>query len=109
VWFGPSITASEERELMSFLGAHNGVAILCWPRDSAHLEHLAQVVSLNGMLRCHGSGRRSDACPHSIPTDGLDQYAAEPKLDGWRVTVGVEPGAVTVRTCRGPDHRPVFG
>jgi dihydrofolate reductase len=32
--------------------------------------------------RCHGSGRRSDTCPQGIPTDGLDQYAAEPKLDG---------------------------
>lgn len=36
-----------------------------------------------------------------IPTDGLDRYAAEPKLGGWRVTVGIEPGSVTIRTRRG--------
>jgi ATP-dependent DNA ligase len=38
-----------------------------------------------------------------IPGDGLDLYAAEPKLDSWRVAVGVEPGAVTLRTRRARD------
>src|SRR4051812_17719102 len=36
-----------------------------------------------------------------IPTDSLEQYAAEPKLDGWRAILAVEPGAVTIRTRRG--------
>ncbi len=46
-----------------------------------------------------------------IPTDRLDRYACEPKLDGWRVTVGIEPGSVTIRTRRGrniTDQLPEF-
>jgi hypothetical protein len=35
--------SSLERELMGFLGAHHGVAILHWPRDASRVEHLAQV------------------------------------------------------------------
>lgn len=42
VWFGPVVPDSVERDFMSFLGAHNGVAVLTWPRDRAHLEHLAR-------------------------------------------------------------------
>ena len=38
----------------------------------------------------------SEAVPIS-----LEQYAAEPKLDGWRAIVAVEHGSVTIRTRRG--------
>jgi hypothetical protein len=34
VWFGPMGSASFEREMLSYLGSHNGVAVLQWPRDS---------------------------------------------------------------------------
>lgn len=41
-----------------------------------------------------------------VPAGSLDGWAVEPKLDGWRVTVAVDPGlpgGVAVRTRRG--HR----
>jgi hypothetical protein len=40
-WFGPGMPASLERELIAFLGAHHGVAIVHWPRDASRVEHLA--------------------------------------------------------------------
>jgi hypothetical protein len=33
VWFGPKGSASFEREMLGYLGSHNGVAVLQWPRD----------------------------------------------------------------------------
>jgi hypothetical protein len=33
VWFGPSGSKSFERDMFAYLGAHNGVAVLQWPRD----------------------------------------------------------------------------
>jgi hypothetical protein len=42
VWFGAFVPDSLEREFMEFLGTHNGVAVLTWPRDAAHAEHLAR-------------------------------------------------------------------
>jgi hypothetical protein len=33
VWFGPGGSASFEREMLGYLGSHNGVAVLQWPRD----------------------------------------------------------------------------
>ena len=40
VWFGPFVPDSLEREFMAFLGTRCGVAVLTWPRDSEHAEHL---------------------------------------------------------------------
>ncbi len=43
VWFGPSGSDSFEREMLGFLGSHNGVAVLQWPRDlrrAARCAHL---------------------------------------------------------------------
>ncbi|MGA3147796.1 MAG: hypothetical protein ABSF33_09990 [Acidimicrobiales bacterium] len=34
VWFGPKHSESEERKLIAYLGSHNGVAVLQWPRDA---------------------------------------------------------------------------
>ena len=42
VWFGSFVPEHLERDFMAFLGAHNGVAVLTWPRDREHAEHLAQ-------------------------------------------------------------------
>jgi hypothetical protein len=42
VWFGPFVPDSLERDFMAFLGAHNGVAVLTWPCDRVHAEHLAR-------------------------------------------------------------------
>jgi hypothetical protein len=39
VWFGPTGSASFEREMLSYLGSHNGVAVLQWPRDVERASH----------------------------------------------------------------------
>src|ERR1700674_3754343 len=47
-----------------------------------------------------------------VPVDRLESYAAEPKLDGWRVSVSVESARVTVRTRHGreiTEKVPEFG
>ena len=38
-----------------------------------------------------------------LPTTTLDDWAVEPKLDGWRALVSVESGRLRVRTRRGRD------
>jgi len=38
VWFGPKGSEATERELIAFLGSHNGVAVLQWPRDAHRSE-----------------------------------------------------------------------
>lgn len=38
VWFGPKGCEATERELIAFLGSHNGVAALQWPRDAQRAE-----------------------------------------------------------------------
>lgn len=38
-----------------------------------------------------------------LPTTTLDDWAVEPKLDGWRALVSVESGRLRVRTRRGSD------
>ena len=40
VWFGPVVTPAEEREFIEHLAAEHGVAVCCWPRDAARVEHL---------------------------------------------------------------------
>lgn len=42
-WFGPMIAPAELGEMISFLGANNGVAVLVWPRDQHHLDRLDAV------------------------------------------------------------------
>src|ERR1700694_4358285 len=47
-----------------------------------------------------------------VPVDRLESYAAEPKLDGWRVSVSVESARVTVRARHGrevTEEVPEFG
>ena len=34
VWFGSKRSESEDRDLIAFLGTHNGTAVLQWPRDA---------------------------------------------------------------------------
>jgi bifunctional non-homologous end joining protein LigD len=38
-----------------------------------------------------------------LPTTTLDDWAVEPKLDGWRALISVEAGRLRVRTRRGRD------
>jgi hypothetical protein len=42
-WFGPLVNEWDLTDMLSFLGANNGVAVLAWPRDSRHLERLDAV------------------------------------------------------------------
>jgi len=53
-WFGPTLGGSQELELLAFLGAHNGVAVLQWPRDAGHVALLARV-GLPRLLLVHPS------------------------------------------------------
>jgi hypothetical protein len=41
VWFGPIVSASEEREFIDLLVTRHGVGVCCWPRDAVRVEHLA--------------------------------------------------------------------
>jgi hypothetical protein len=41
VWFGPVVTAAEERAFIEHLVSEHGVAVCCWPRDAVRVEHLA--------------------------------------------------------------------
>jgi hypothetical protein len=43
VWFGPKTSESFEREMAAFLGSHNGVAVLQWPRDVDRATHLREL------------------------------------------------------------------
>jgi hypothetical protein len=43
VWFGPRGPESVERELTRFLGLHNGVGVLQWPRDTDRAAHLSEL------------------------------------------------------------------
>jgi hypothetical protein len=42
-WFGPRTSESFEREMAGFLGSHNGVAVLQWPRDIERATHLHEL------------------------------------------------------------------
>jgi hypothetical protein len=42
VWFGPKHSESEERKLIAYLGSHNGVAVLQWPRDAERAERFLE-------------------------------------------------------------------
>ena len=52
VWFGPFVPDGLERDFMAFLGTHNGVAILTWPRDRAHCDHLTRAGLPRLLLVC---------------------------------------------------------
>ena len=43
VWFGPAVGEQLRQEFLAFLGSHNGVAVLQWPRDAEHVPALARV------------------------------------------------------------------
>jgi bifunctional non-homologous end joining protein LigD len=61
----------------------------------------------NGVRSFHRKSKVPDLTPmlaeRGLPTESLDRWAAEPKLDGWRVTVSVADGRVAVRTPPGHD------
>ena len=39
-WFGPDVGHHELDEMLAFLGANNGAAVLTWPRDRRHRDPL---------------------------------------------------------------------
>ena len=43
MWFGPVVPHSVTKGLIAELGAHQGVAVVHWPRDAGHVEHLARL------------------------------------------------------------------
>jgi hypothetical protein len=53
VWFGPKGLDSTERELITFLGSHNGVAVLQWPRDAGRSPRLCEL-GIRSLWLVHG-------------------------------------------------------
>jgi bifunctional non-homologous end joining protein LigD len=61
----------------------------------------------NAVTSFHHMSKVPDLAPmvaeSGLPAESLDRWVAEPKLDGWRVTVSVADGRVAVRTPPGHD------
>jgi len=64
-WFGPTVPRGTAKELMAFLGSHDGVAVVHWPRDVGIVRELAR----SGLPRLLLVANQSDAPPY----DGLLQ------------------------------------
>jgi len=56
VWFGPALGGHQASELLAFLGSHNGVAVLQWPRDEGQIPVLSRL-GLPRLLLVHLSAR----------------------------------------------------
>jgi len=65
VWFGPRVTPAEERDFIDHLVAERGVAVCCWPRDTALVRKLASA----------GIPRLLLVGPDAIPPDPAPQQA----------------------------------
>jgi hypothetical protein len=74
VWFGPGGSASFEREMLGYLGSHNGVAVLQWPRD---LERAARCGVLGIPTLCLVSDPKE---PISSPV-GLQEWLPSSATD----------------------------
>jgi len=79
VWFGRGLGGSEVQELLAFLGAHNGVAVLQWPRDAHHIDPLSKA-GLPRLLLVHPS-------PQAPPADGPLQTALPSSADSGDIHV----------------------
>ena len=112
VWFGPGLRTNEVHELMAFLGAHQGVAVLQWPRDAGHLEALT-TVGLPRLLLVHPSsedppadGPLQQALPASADGDAVHGHliALSRRAAQWRAQAGTpvldESGAMRVGARR---------
>jgi len=74
VWYGPALGGHQEQELLAFLGTHNGVAVLQWPRDEDEIPALARV-GLPRLLLVHPGASR---VPADSPLQTSLPSAAEP-------------------------------
>lgn len=63
VWFGPVVSAPEEREFIEMLVSGHGVGVCCWPRDAARIEHLA-AVGVPRLLLVRADAAPPAPCPH---------------------------------------------
>lgn len=72
VWFTADLRGSEQ-ELLCFLGAHNGVAVLQWPRDAGRVDPLSRV-GLPRLLLVHPS---SNAWPGDGPLQKVLPFSAD--------------------------------
>jgi hypothetical protein len=75
VWFGPRGSASFEREMLSYLGSHNGVAVLQWPRDIERAAHcnalcIPTLCFVSGPTQLIGFPR---ALQEWLPSDATDR------------------------------------
>lgn len=89
-WFGPAIEGSEERDLLAFLGSHNGVAVLQWPRDESHRACLAKF-GLPRLLLVHPSTHPAPdptelekVLPYSAAADEIHRCLVELSRNAFR-------------------------
>lgn len=84
VWFGPIVSAKEEREFIHQLVSEHGVAVCCWPRDTERIEHLAEAGIPRLLLM------RPDALPPAPSTHQtcVDRSATDDELHHALVASG---------------------
>jgi hypothetical protein len=107
-WFGPAVGPHELDEMLSFLGANNGVAVLAWPRDERHLERLEAAGIPRLLLVAPGE----EPPPRGLLEDSVRLPATEEDIH--RRLVRLCRSAATRRLHTEPptvseDHRLAFG
>jgi hypothetical protein len=95
-WFGPMVGPSELNEMLGFLGANNGAAVLAWPRDRRHLERLDAV----GIPRLLLVARGEIAPPRGLLQDSVLLPASDVEIH--RRLVRLCRSAATRRLHAGP-------
>ncbi len=79
VWFGPGGSAHFEREMLAYLGSHNGVAVLQWPRD---LERATRCNLLGIPTLCFASDpNETIRCPQEL-REWLPSSATDEEVHG---------------------------
>ena len=107
-WFGPTVSPSELTEMLGFLGANNGVAVLVWPRDQHHLERL-DIVGIPRLLLVPAA---VDPPPRRLLEDSVLLPASDTEIH--RRLIRLCRSAATRRLHAGPptveaDGRLLFG
>lgn len=107
-WFGPAIGHHELDEMLAFLGANNGAAVLSWPRDARHRERLDAA----GIPRLFLVPAGEEAPPRGLLEDSVQVPASQAEIH--RRLVRLCRGAATRRLHAEPptvgdDRRLLYG
>lgn len=91
VWFGPVVSASEERDMIEHLVADHGVAVCVWPRDAERVGHLAEAhVPRLLLVRSDGIPPAPAAQQAWVPTSASNDeiHTALVTLSSWPEPAG---------------------